>query len=691
MPPTGSPTRLATPFAISPKKVLDFEKLVLEHRSKLNEVEEKIAAIGSESIPESFTQQRKFYLQDLKERARPLSPIQSLPQDALLYILEICYSQMSEQDFKDVMPNVWPPNIFMQVCRMWREVTAASGLFWDRISLPFHKLDFGDATKLSSFTTAVSMWLENSKQRKLKLYIYDWKTSGSHRTSSSCQEKLLQKIWKLLRKNSARWHTMEGSIRYRSPLYKLVFGSDWSIEEIENLNIENVSLELTGRYGRGSKAIESTSLIRARSLHFLDLSKGVFVDKLCDFLDSWTSLTTLCGLQVTPYEVYYTLKKLPQLKKGVFLCARFERRDHSPTSRVFDEAKALEKAQSIESQLEEVEFVSFPSRLLNPVTARIRFPQLSSLTLKNRRCRHAGFGEDCYQQRYSIITDYGPKGLTSLHLDHVCMSGEDVPMYLESLVDVTHLTLSYSFPRANSGRYHYRNVIFDDQNFLQEITPQTPSAEYRPRLPKLQSLRCDFLPSDSKSSQCASECFEVQRIKEMIRSRRHPESSLCGVADLQELSFRCRVSSAVEEEVDETNDDIVRVDLASSLSIEGLDVEGLKAQGEFLFLEYFESSQGFSTTRSERHYSDYEVYPGGSVAEDLPDEEFFELPRPPPPPQPSSDFYFDLPSSPPAPNLPEEDDPEAAAAEDPSSPCDTPDREEEDEGSESPLLAWSWI
>jgi hypothetical protein len=683
------PTIRPGPFGISPTKVLQLEKLALEHRSRLDRLEKDIVAAGPGPVPYPLAKKRALYLEDFKERAKALSPIQRyLSQDLLLCVFEACYSQMSEQDFKGTMPNVWPPNIFTQVCQQWREVSAGRSRFWDHISLPLAKLETGDITdnelhrKLSSLAVATRMWVKNSKQLELKLYLEDTTFVLNERA-----QELLREIWKPLLDASPRWHTIQGSLQYKSPLYKFLLGSEWGKEDIQDLTIRKISLafEFSGRY---PVPIESTSLIRAQSLHYLDISDRFIVNHLSEFLPSWTSLTTLRGIWATPFEVYHILKVLQQLKNGGFVCPRFERPGNQtpgPEERRFDEAKALKNAQPIESQLEEVEFVNFPPKLLNQLCSPIKFSRLSSLTLKNSRCRHSPFREqDCDTELYSIITDYGPKGLTYLHLEHVCISvqARQLADYLRSLVDVTHLTLSYSSRFSTSGSYDYVTPVFDD-GFLEDIIPKASSSDYRPRLPNLQSLRCDFLNNEH-----ASTCFIVQRIKELIRARRHPQSSLCGVADLQELFFRCRVLAEVDKEIGEEQEedsaqgpnkerqeDVIHEDLAGSLAKEGLDVEGLKAQGEFRTVyDPDPSSSWLGPTRSElQSHSDWEVPPGGSIAANLPDEEFFEVSRAPSPASPHGNS-LDLPDSS-APNSPVEEFFQVARA--PSTPSESNDLPED--------------
>ncbi|RXW23018.1 hypothetical protein EST38_g2835 [Candolleomyces aberdarensis] len=651
------PTIHPGPHLISPKKVVKLHKLVLEHHSRLDRLKEDIATAGPGPVSDSLAVQRVNYIKEFEERAQTLSPIRRLSQDVLLCVFEACHSQMSEQQFKETLPNVWPPNIFMQVCQQWRKVSASRSRFWQHISLRLADPRASPSSagmredelhqRLSSLAAAVKMWVANSKKLELKLYLDD--TQFGFKEDSRTHE-LLREIWRPLLDASPRWHSIQGTLLYGSSFYHFLLGSEWGKgNNNTDLTIREVSLAFKFGHWRSRTVlpIKSTPLIRARSLRYLDISERFVMDDLYETLPSWTSLTTLSGIWATPYEVYYILKTLPQLKNGSFVCPRIEKlRNQDPEDRVFDEAKALENAQEnpIESQLEEVKFVNFPPKLLNQLCPPIKFSRLSSLALKNRRCRHCPWPEVCSSEPYRIITDYGSKGLTHLHLDHACISEHALREYLRTLVDLTHLTLSYSSGYPSFGEFDYPTPVFDD-NFLKDLVPDATTSAYQPRLPNLQCLRCDFLDNEH-----ASTYLEINQIKELIKARRHPQSSLYHVTDLQELSFKCRVWGGASEVNEETGEHMaykaVHQNLADSLAKEGLDVEGLKAQGVF-HIDYDVPTPpwgGIGPALSENYHSDYEVLPGGSIAPNLPDEEFFEAdpePHPAPVPSPDSDDWFD--------------------------------------------------
>ncbi|KAJ2929321.1 hypothetical protein H1R20_g7772, partial [Candolleomyces eurysporus] len=668
-----------------PQDENDIREIINRHRASLVRID--IELVSKSSSPgadvESLKSQRSEHMEALENHCRLLSPIQRVPAELLRIIFMYCLPAIDERD-----PQVFAndaPYVFLEVCKLWENVASDYPSLWNRIVIkpPVNGSSSEQHTKFSKQTTAILTWISRSRDLPLYVYINDWRTPPDDFLESL----IINFFTDTLSGSIHRWKEICGRIDLESCLFVhvLEFGFALSCDRAERrfnkilekereegeihqdpktppkkweLTLSRIAVTvdvppsnersywLNWRTVRQSQ--RKHQLWYVQSLRALELPVMPIADSIKEILPFWSNLTTLWNVWATPIEVYHILKGCPYLEIAGFACPAFRSAWARSGEHKFKEGYALAKSERIEAQvLRKVSFYNYPPWNLNPLCSVVNFSAVSDLRLVNTRCEHRRKNK-CSRRPYRIISDLGSR-LTKVDFEHVCISAENMLSYLKQLTNVTHLSILYpSGKSTKDGKFYYHKGFFDNSH-LEKITPTIPNASISndpklnsvdkvleeaekfedPLLSKLTSLTCDFL-YHSWGPQ-----FQEEDIMEFIQARRKPNSTLAGVADLEELIFKCQVISTANSEPCTTgtsdedkacepgNDNSLDSPTVKNLAdvLQGdVDVDGLRATGTFRYVSSVPvgnpQAEPFRERESpiNRNYSsDFEAIPGGSI------------------------------------------------------------------------------
>ncbi|RXW23009.1 hypothetical protein EST38_g2845 [Candolleomyces aberdarensis] len=676
-----------------PQDEYDIRQIIDRYRASIVRID--IELVSKSSSPgtdvENLKSQRAEHMGALENHCRLLSPIGKVPAELLRMIFLYSLPDIDERD-----PQVFAndaPYVFLEVCKLWGAVASDYPSLWNRIVIKAtaNGSPSEQRTKFSKQTAAILTWTSRSRDLPLYIYINDWLTPSHGWNCTFLDGLIINFFADTLSDSIHRWKEICGRVNKESCLFThvLEFGfarsCDWAehrfnkILEKERKEGKNrqdqktppkkweltlsriaVTVDVPPKNERRAycwlrwmterQSERKHQLWHVQSLRALELPLMPKLDSIKETLPFWSGLTTLWNVWATPIEVYHILKGCPKLEVSAFACPAFRRPWTGGGEHKFKEGYALSKSERIEAQvLRKVSFHNYPPWNLNPLCSVVDFSAVSDLTLVNTRCEHRRKNK-CSRRPYRIISDLGSR-LTKVHFEHVCISAENMLSYLKQLTNVTHLSILYPPGKSSrDGKFYYHKGSFDNSH-LEKITPSIPNASISddPKLnsvdkileeaekfeesflPKLTSLTCDFL-YHSWGPQ-----FQEQDIISFLKARRKPNCVPTGVADLEELIFKCHVISTANSEPGTTStsdedktcepgkhdfpDSLTAKNLANALQ-GNIDVDGLRATGTFRYVPSVSVENPQAKPCREREspidydfgcLSDFEAIPGGSI------------------------------------------------------------------------------
>ncbi|KAJ2911775.1 hypothetical protein MD484_g8637, partial [Candolleomyces efflorescens] len=391
--------------------------------------------------------------------------------------------------------DVQPPVSLALVSRQWASIAFTTPSLWTdlRIVVPATPRGIGTPTcveernsngqafiswftQVKEYGSILRTWLKRSHQMPLKIDIRMGRSrsdAGDEILNFEKAELALKPIFSCLTEVSGRVETLTGAARCPSPILNRIFKKDSypalrkirlnieversEVDEGVNGNIENTSLCLIPS-GVGT-------LLASPRLEVIDVQTLPLTGDLEAILPSWTHLTHLGTLIVSQVQLCLILLSCPSLAHGSFqLHQSFIPMLLDPTSK---------SVPMTLPQLRSLSLINFDIASLNTIFFPFRDLPLESLSIKNRRCTHTA-PSDCSAKMYDLITRCGST-LKELVLDHICLDHQRLQVYLETLPNLTSLTLEYGPDTDDAGTVLRQHRLPTDLCFNQILAQMTPS------------------------------------------------------------------------------------------------------------------------------------------------------------------------------------------------------------------------
>ena len=146
------------------------------------------------SATKNEVKSQKYYYNQIFNPSARLFAISELTE----YIFELCLV-MDDENFSNEY--LFPPNIFIQVCRLWREVALNNPRLWAKLKLS-HSTAIKDGSYVEQHSGLVSSWLKRSNFFPLSLKLH-----FPGRTSKDVEG--ICNMFKVLVSHADRWYEID--------------------------------------------------------------------------------------------------------------------------------------------------------------------------------------------------------------------------------------------------------------------------------------------------------------------------------------------------------------------------------------------------------------------------------------------------------------------------------------------------
>ncbi|KAF6764457.1 hypothetical protein DFP72DRAFT_871930 [Ephemerocybe angulata] len=182
------------------EELAEIKKLVLPDDSRLAAIEIELEDLAQ--TVEKLKKEKSAILQKTRHLRALSSLIRRLPTPIMeaIFIYSFPVDPMCPISIAD------PPLVFLRVCRAWRNMALEMPRLWSdfRATVPFQLLEEGDFTRVASFQSELSRWLNRSGSLPLTLEIRMPYTQGP----AALVDTTLRKASRLAAEHTNRWQSL---------------------------------------------------------------------------------------------------------------------------------------------------------------------------------------------------------------------------------------------------------------------------------------------------------------------------------------------------------------------------------------------------------------------------------------------------------------------------------------------------